>query len=640
MRWTAAVPLAAAATLVFGGCTSGAPGFPQGQWMLSSSGAVYLIDFRADGSAVATAGSGMLDQRQVDSFSYRTEGDTVTFEDDSSCRAQGSTGAGRYTWNRQGQELRLTVQEDGCEARRSLLDGAALASTPPPPRGLAVAPAVAEPAPWWNDAVFYEVFVRSFSDSDADGNGDLQGLIGKLDYLTGLGVNALWLMPIMQSPSYHGYDTTDYLTVEQDYGSNEDFAALMAAAHARDMHVIVDLVLNHTSSEHPWFAEAVADPAAARRDFYVWSGTDDGAETPWGTPVWHASPTGYYLGLFWEGMPDLDHRTGAVTEQLYDVARFWLQEMGADGFRLDAVRHLIEEPGRISGTAATHAWLREWDDTLDEADPQALTVGEVWDASAAVAPYVTGDEVDIAFEFSVAQGILRSVLAGDPAAFESALTGALAAYPAGQFAPFLTNHDQDRVMSQLSADVAGAKLAASALLALPGVPFIYYGEEIGMTGVKPDRRIRTPMQWDGSPGAGFTDGVPWQAPNRDGTSVAAQDADPDSLLSHYRALLAARSARPALRTGGLLQWDSGCEGVTVFVRGEGRDAVLVVLNFTDGARTGCRPTGPLDGEAPSVLADVLGSGERVVLTVDRGGRASVGSVALQPRQALLLVPAA
>lgn len=509
---------------------------------------------------------------------------------------------------------------------------------------------------WWNDAIFYEIFVRSFYDRDGDGNGDLAGLIEKLDYLNDgnpattddLGVTGLWLMPIVQSPSYHGYDATDYTTVEADYGSNDDFRRLIAEAHRRGIRVIVDLMLNHTSNQHSWFVEAASDPKAPRRDWYVWRASDPGHRSPWGAPAWHRSGAAYYHGLFWEGMPDLNFRNPAVTEEMYRVARFWLEEMGADGFRLDAVRHLIEKGDQYAGTPETHQWLVQWDDFMDQVDPQALTVGEIWGDTAEAVSYVTNDEVDIAFEFALADALLGSVNSENPAAFARSLQTVLAAYPPGQFAPFLTNHDQNRVMTQFGGDVNKAQLAATVLLTLPGVPFIYYGEEIGMTGAKPDELIRTPMQWNPGPQAGFTTGQPWEPVNRgyDAVNVAAQSADPTSLLSHYRRLIHLRNEQAALRQGGLLAVQSSCRAVYGYLRHAPAtgtapaESILVLLNFSSKPQRNCRFSLPESALAAGAHAtrDLL-TGERLTdLETDsrRGfGAFSPGGV-LAPRQGYVL----
>jgi glycosidase len=494
---------------------------------------------------------------------------------------------------------------------------------------------------WWNDSVFYEVFVRSFYDSDGDGIGDLTGLIEKLDYLNDgdpattddLGVTGIWLMPVAQSPSYHGYDATDYTTVEQDYGSNEDFKRLADEAHRRGIAVLVDLVLNHTSNEHPWFVDSASGPDAEKRDWYIWRATDDGSRSPWRDgPLWHKQGDAYYFGLFWEGMPDLNYRNPEVTAEMQNVARFWLEEMGADGFRLDAVRHLVEEGRNYSGAPATHAWLAGFDDFVDTVDPQALTVGEVWDTTAAVAPYVGNGEVDLAFEFDLASGILASVQQGRPAVTAEQLAAKLAAYPPGQFATFLTNHDQPRVATVLARDMEGQKLAATALLTLPGVPFLYYGEEIGMTGNKPDELIRTPMQWSDAANAGFTSGRPWQPVNRgfEQLNVAAQDADPASLLNHYRRLIHLRNNHPALLRGGFIPVESSCDSTVAFLRqAPAGDAgapdgqtVLVVLNFArKGERKGCTfsYTGNALPARTYEMTDLLGGAAAAPLTVAADG---------------------
>ena len=238
---------------------------------------------------------------------------------------------------------------------------------------------------WWQDAVFYEVFVRSFADSTTgplanDGVGDLRGLIERLDYLNDgdpnttddLGVTALWLMPICESPSYHGYDTVDYYAVDQEYGTNDDYRELTDECHKRGIRVIIDLVLNHSSSDHPWFQESTR-PAAPRRDWYIWDDAEPGWKGPWGQPVWHGSPAGdgsHYYGLFWSGMPDLNYHNEEVTREVFELIRFWLEDMHADGFRLDAIRHLIEEGQVQENTPATHAWLRRYFERVKSINPR------------------------------------------------------------------------------------------------------------------------------------------------------------------------------------------------------------------------------------------------------------------------------
>ena len=442
--------------------------------------------------------------------------------------------------------------------------------------------------PWWNDRVFYEVFVRSFFDSDGDGIGDLQGLIDRLDYLNDgdpdthddLGVTGIWLMPVAQSPSYHGYDVVDYRYIEEDYGSNEDFKRLVAEAHQRGMAVIVDLVLNHTSSEHPWFTES-QEPGSERENWYIWAEEPPFALGPWGAPAWHEDDGRYYYGLFWEGMPDLNYRNGAVTEEMYDVAGFWLEEMGVDGFRLDAIQHLVEEGEVQANTPSTRAWLEGFYRMAHSEASDALLLGEVWSETDEVVEYI-GDKVDVAFEFDLAGAILESVWRENRAAVQAAQEKVLASYPQGQYAVFLTNHDQDRVMNQLRDDLEGGKVAATLLLTNPGLPFVYYGEEIGMRGAKPDPRIRTPMQWDGSGTAGFTTGTPWEELDAayETRNVAAQDGDPDSLLNHYRQLIRLRQEQAALRAGDMALVEGGSNKVYAFLRRVDDEAVLVVVNLS------------------------------------------------------------
>ena len=441
--------------------------------------------------------------------------------------------------------------------------------------------------PWWNDSTFYEIFVRSFSDSDGDGVGDLDGLIRKLDYLNDgdpaitsdpstssghdLGVTGIWLMPIMASPSYHGYDVTDYYQVNPAYGSNEDFKRLIEEAHRRGIRVIIDLVLNHTSSEHPWFIES-QDPDSPKRDWYIWAD-----EEPQGKG-WHPGKDGgYYYGYFWKGMPDLNYRNPEVTEEMHKVVRFWLEEMGADGFRLDAVKYLYEDGKRIEHTPATHEWLKDFNKFYKGIDPQAFTVGEVWDDAGTAAKYV-GDELDATFDFGLAEATIQSAVGSnrDNAALAGQTT--VDAYPPGQFATFLANHDQNRTRSRLLYEEQ-AKTAATLQLAFGGVPFIYYGEEIGMQGTKPDENIRRPMQWTAE--GGFTAGTPWNDYYEDYAerNVASQDADPISLLNHYRSLIRLRSEHEALRVGDWQPVASEDDAVYAALRSTAGEQILVLVNL-------------------------------------------------------------
>lgn len=483
--------------------------------------------------------------------------------------------------------------------------------------------------PWWNDTAFYEIFVRSFNDSDGDGIGDINGLIEKLDYLNDgdpstnedLGVTGIWLMPIMESPSYHGYDVTDYYQVNPEYGTNEDFKRLVDEAHQRGIRVIVDLVLNHSSREHPWFEEAQAADSDLH-DWYIWSEDDPGYRGPWGQDVWHRTPAGYYYGVFWEGMPDLNLENTAVTEEMLAIADFWLEEMGADGFRLDAIKHLVED-GRIQeNSTASHEWLNAFHDFYKEVNPDALTVGEAWTSTAQVLEY-TGDEVDIAFQFDLAQDIINASRMGRGSVAAQTQNEIVASFPPNQYATFITNHDQNRVMSQLNGDEGKAKTAASILLLGPGVPFIYYGEEIGMMGSKPDEDIRLPMQWSGdSFRAGFTSGTPWRTPFSDfeERNVALQTDDPDSLLSHYRDLIHLRHNHEALRVGDWVLVEANPNSLYAAVRYTDQEIVLVLINSSATEITDYElnlQMGPLAGEAAATL--LFGEGSVTAPTVTESG---------------------
>ncbi len=483
--------------------------------------------------------------------------------------------------------------------------------------------------PWWNDTVFYEVFVRSFKDSDDDGIGDINGLISMLDYLNDgdptttddLGVTGLWLMPIMDSPSYHGYDVVDYYTVNPEYGTNEDFQRLMEEAHKRGIRVIVDMVLNHTSRDHEWFVES-RDPASEWHDWYVWSEDDPGFAGPWGQPVWYRTPTGYYYAVFWDGMPDLNYANPDVTEAMFEASRFWLEEMGADGFRLDAIKHLIEDGAVQENSDQTHAWLQGFYTFYKEVNPEALAVGEAWTSTREVLDY-TGDEVDIAFQFDLAEDILTSAKRGTGTAVAQELANIVAAYPPGQYATFLANHDQNRVLDQLIGNEGKARVSASILLTSPGVPFIYYGEEIGMRGTKPDEDIRRPMQWTSDDiKVGFTAGSPWRSPASDyeDRSVALQVDDPDSLFNHYRQLIHLRNAHEALRVGDWLAVESDPARVYAFLRTTENETVLVVINMSDEAineYTLNLESGPLAAGATAVL--LFGDGDVTSPTVNAAG---------------------
>ncbi|MHB8891057.1 MAG: alpha-amylase family glycosyl hydrolase [Candidatus Limnocylindrales bacterium] len=485
-------------------------------------------------------------------------------------------------------------------------------------------PGSSDPGAWWSDRVFYEVFVRSFADSDGDGIGDLEGLTGRLDDLndgdplttTDLGVTGLWLMPVMASPSYHGYDVTDYRAVNPDYGTAGDFRALVDAAHARGMAVIVDVPINHTSSRHPWFvASAAREPD--RADWYVWSDTAPGG------PGWHSSGTRWYFGLFGDGLPDLNLENAAVTAEVTDIARFWLGEMGTDGLRLDAAKHLVETDGVTENTEATRDWLRSFSTAVHATDPEALLVGEVWDLSQVSASYVPSD-LDMTFEFGLAQATIDSLRAGSATRLATALSDVAGLERPDGFGSFLTNHDQDRIASQLDGDLATLKLGADLLLTGPGTPFVYYGEEIGLTGRKPDEQIRTPMPWDGSaPAGGFTTGTPWE-PLADGweaVNVAAERNDAGSLLARYRDMIRLRGDHPALRRGSIVPVRSDADAVLATIRVDPAETLLILANLSDEPVSDYAlelAVGPLCGALQAALIDGTGRPAAPTITADGG----------------------
>jgi glycosidase len=430
--------------------------------------------------------------------------------------------------------------------------------------------------PWWNDTVFYEIFVRSFYDSNGDGIGDLNGLISKLDYLQSLGVTGLWLMPIHPSPSYHGYDVADYYTVNPDYGTLGDFKRLVEEARKRGIRIIIDFVLNHTSSEHPWFI-ASQDPQSPYRNWYVWSKTDPGQ------PNWHRAPSGdYYYGYFSAQMPDLNYTNPEVTAKMEDVARFWLQDIGVDGLRLDAAKYLIEQGTVIQNSDPTHQWYKNFRPEYKKYNPNAMTIGEVWDLAPVSADYAQGDQLDLTFDFDLAQAIVTGVRARRADGIADAFRVNKNVFKPLQFGSFLTNHDQNRVVSQLAGDVERAKLAAVIYLTGPGVPFVYYGEELGLLGKKPDEDIRTPMQWTADKNAGFTTGTPWRVPYSDypKKNVETESADPNSILSLYRQLIALRNQHAALRVGEYVEVKTNHPGVFAMLRASKNEAVLVAVNLS------------------------------------------------------------
>ncbi len=445
---------------------------------------------------------------------------------------------------------------------------------------------------WWNDAVFYEIFVRSFYDSNGDGIGDFQGIIEKLDYLndgdpetdTDLGITGIWLMPMMESPSYHGYDVTDYYATEPDYGTMEDFEALLDAAHERGIRVIIDFVMNHTSDQHPWFQQS-ANSLGGYRDWYVWSGSNPGFIGPWGQTVWHPRNGDYYYGLFWGGMPDLNYSHPPVKEEIFDIAEFWLNK-GVDGFRLDAIKYLDEDGAILENTPETFELLEDFRTLYKNTNADAVTVGEVWSNTASILPYVGEGRLDLCFDFDLASSMINAVNNSNALPVRQQLALMQAGYPKLQYATFLSNHDIDRVYNQLGENPAKMKQAAFIYLTLPGTPFIYYGEEVGMTGTGAHENIRRPMQWSPGPNAGFTTAQPWigLGNNYAAQNVAVMQTDEASLFHTYRSLVQLRNEEEALRRGYLLDIAASVPEVLSYARVAPEEAVIALSNLSSEGR--------------------------------------------------------
>ena len=448
--------------------------------------------------------------------------------------------------------------------------------------------------------VYYEIFVRSWYDTNGDGIGDLNGVTARLDYLQRLGVSGIWLMPINPSPSYHGYDITDYRAINPQYGTMADFERLLREAHKRGIKVIMDLVINHTSNESPWF-KAAHDPHSKYRDWYTWATpkTDLKAISATGGFAWHPLPDGqtdskqHYLGVFSGEMPDLNYDDPAVRKEMIDIGKFWL-EKGVDGFRLDAAQHVYldfetdwDNPVVLKKNLD---WWREFHRGIDAANPHAWLVGEVWQQNPAdLVPWMGA--LDAVFNFPLATRLIESAKRERDRDIGTTLARRDAAYRAaahGRFddAPLLSNHDTERVMSQLDDNPDHMRVAAAMLLTLPGHPFVYYGEELGMRGEKPDPHLREPMRWyrtGKGPGEPTWEG--WSAGDGPDVSVEAQKDNPASLLNWYRMLIDWRRDIPALRDGVAHGWRDANMQVAAWELDDPHGDVLVLHNLSGKAQT-------------------------------------------------------
>ena len=453
------------------------------------------------------------------------------------------------------------------------------------------------PSPlWWQDAVIYQLMLRSFQDSNGDGIGDIKGLIQRLDYLNDgdpktthdLGVNAIWLLPIFHAESDHGYDTIDYKKIQPEYGTLQDFQTLVKEARRRGIRVVLDMVFNHTSNLHPWFKDASSSENSSKRDWYVWRNTNPNWQQPWGGgTVWHPLGNSFYYGVFWKGMPDLNFRNSSVRQEFTDISKYWINQ-GVGGFRFDAARYMIE--GNSSNAQGdqpeTHAYWREYRKNIKQLDPQMMLVGEVWTDIHNIIPYGQGDEFDLLFHFPIAEALYHSITQRQSSILWRALEASYK-MPFQHWSIFLSNHDQTRIMTRLQQNIGDMRAAAWLLMTLPGTPFLYYGEEIGtLQGTEhKGYDTRAPMAWTKDPKGGFTTGQPWHPlPQHDKANVAQQTNDPNSLLSLYRKLIRVRLQHPALRVGNFLPLiidGSGVAAVVAFIRIHKDQRLAVLVNLSD-----------------------------------------------------------
>lgn len=484
--------------------------------------------------------------------------------------------------------------------------------------------------PWWQTGVVYQIYPRSFADTDGDGTGDLRGVISHLDYLNdgtprSLGVDAIWLSPFFPSPGFDfGYDVSDYCGIDPLLGTMADFDTLVAEAHRRGIRIVLDLVLNHTSHLHPWFIESRSARENAKRDWYIWQdpGGMGGAPNNWasvfGGKAWKWDPATrqYYFHMFLEQQPDINWRNPKVRRAVMDVFRFWL-DRGVDGFRLDVVNAYFKDlmfrnnppaPGIRGYERQRHVFDKDQLELLDvyreirsilDSYGERMAVGEVMGGMTEAARYCKNGLLSLAFNFDFTdqgwnpRAFLKSVVD-----FEQALAGE------GWPCYVLSNHDIVRHASRYGGrhPEARAKVAAAMLLTLRGTPFLYHGEEIGMRDGKirrseildpPGKRYwplykgrdacRTPIPWNASSGAGFTTGKPWLPLNPDyrEVNVEAQRDNPDSVFSFYRKLIWLRKMAPALQSGSFRPLQAQPDRALAYLRENKSQTILVALNFSD-----------------------------------------------------------
>ena len=504
---------------------------------------------------------------------------------------------------------------------------------------------------WYKDAVFYEAPVRAFCDSNGDGNGDLAGLAQKLEYLSDLGTDCLWLNPIYPSPLRDdGYDISDYCAIHPDYGSLDDFVHLVEEGHQRGLRIITDLVVNHTSDQHPWFQAARRDRKSPYRDYYVWSDTDqkyanariifvDTEKSNWS---WDAVAGQYFWHRFYSYQPDLNYDNPAVRAEMLNVMQFWL-DLGVDGFRVDAVPYLFEREGTsCENLRETHAYLKEIRRFVNSHYPDCVLLCEANQWPNDVRAYFgredegredegheadgredegAGDEFHMAFNFPLMPRIFIALKKADASPIRWVLDNTPSIPPGAQWCTFLRNHDEltlemvtdeerqwmwqayapeprmrlnlgirRRLAPLLDNDRGLIELANSLLFTLPGAPIIYYGDEIGMGDNiwLPDRNgVRTPMQWDGFPSAGFSTASNLYSPvidtppyNYQSVNVASQKTDPSSLWHIIHRMIQLRKQHTALGEGELAWIDPGSNAILAFYRTSVDERLLLIHNLS------------------------------------------------------------
>jgi len=514
-------------------------------------------------------------------------------------------------------------------------------AAPAKPAHKAGAKAPAKAAPWWAHAVIYEIYPRSFQDSNGDGIGDLNGITARLDYLKDLGVDAIWITPFFPSPNFDfGYDVADYTNVAPEYGTLADWDRLVAQARKRGIRVMVDFVLNHSSSRHPWFKAALSSRNNPKRDWYVWKdpAPDGGPPTNWesifGGSTWTLDPKSgqYYYHVFLKEQPDLNWRNPQLRKAMGDVMRFWLKR-GAAGFRLDATPYLLEDTSwpqdpdvksgapvglkpYNAGQEGNHAIMRDLRKIADGFPGQRVLLGENAIATIGDLRRVYGaknDEINLPMNF-----LYSGVQKLDAPTFKARIDDAHSKLDGLPPVLFFSNHDTSRQATRLGDGAHNdqiARITAAMTLTQPGTALMYYGEELGMEDLPadvlkglplgPKRKVadfrdaeRSPMQWSSGAKAGFTKGAPWLPVNKDAAlrNVEVQKPNQASMYNWYRMLLAMRRNNSALREGAYLPLASGNDKVLAFARQDAKgQGVLVLLNMSD-ARQDANITGWKAGE--------------------------------------------